>query len=87
MRTARGTVGTGDDREESEDWKVERTGGEILTLQFGTFSNTIGAHYWNLQRTEVADAAWPMYTRESTSKVRVGLGPLWQHSSTTIARA
>ena len=45
----RRTVGTGDDVEDDDDWKAERTGGEILTLQFGTFSNTIGAHYWNLQ--------------------------------------
>ena len=45
----RRTVGTGDDLDDDDDWKAERTGGEILTLQFGTFSNTIGAHYWNLQ--------------------------------------
>ena len=23
------------------------TGGEILTLQFGPYSNLVGAHYWN----------------------------------------
>lgn len=23
--------------------------GEIVTLQFGNYSNYIGAHYWNLQ--------------------------------------
>ena len=23
--------------------------GEVITLQFGTFANYVGAHYWNIQ--------------------------------------
>jgi hypothetical protein len=24
-------------------------GGEVLTLQFGSYANYVGAHYWNFQ--------------------------------------
>lgn len=33
-----------------DEWvKMAITGNEILTLQFGHYSNYIGAHWWNCQ--------------------------------------
>jgi hypothetical protein len=42
-----------DERDELQRQRVKRKG-EILTLQFGTWSNFVGAHFWNLQDEQAA---------------------------------
>jgi hypothetical protein len=34
-------------------------GGEIITLQVGTFANLVGAHYWNIQTEQFVFGAPP----------------------------
>lgn len=31
-----------------------RVGGEVVTVQMGTYANDVGAHYWNLLTTAAA---------------------------------